>query len=396
MKLALVVQRYGPDIAGGSEAHCRELAERLAPRHDVTVLTTCARDYVTWANAYPAGEAQIQGVRVVRFPVARTRRLKVFADLTDEVYGGYADRETQEAWFRENGPQVPDLLDYLRTRGREFDVVLFWAYRYFPSYFGIPLVADRAVLVPTAEEDGAIEMSRLADFFGLPAGYIFLTPEEQALVSARAGADLHPSTVIGAGLDPAPPAPSRALLDQHGIPSTYVLYLGRVDRNKGCESLLEYFLEYAGANPAASLVLAGPAKMRIPSHPQIRALGYVSDTLRDALLAHAHVLVVPSPYESLSIALLEGWNHGVPALVNARCKVLQGQVRRAGGGLYYRSAWEFHEALAYLLTQETARVAFGTQGRAYVDREYRWPIVVARVEQLLGRVVEGRRGDASR
>jgi glycosyltransferase involved in cell wall biosynthesis len=274
--------------------------------------------------------------------------------------------------------------------------VLFWAYRYFPSYFGIPLVADRAVLVPTAEEDGAIEMSVLADFFRMPAGYIFLTPEEQALVSARAGRDLQPSTVVGAGHDPAPPAPARALLDQHGIPATYVLYLGRVDRNKGCESLLEYFLEYAAANPATSLVLAGPAKMRVPSHPQIQALGYVSDALRDALLAHAHVLVVPSPYESLSIALLEGWNHGVPALVNARCKVLKGQVRRANGGLYYRSSWEFQEALGYLLTQEAPRLAFSAHGRAYVDREYRWPTVVARVEQLLARVVEDRRGDAVR
>jgi glycosyltransferase involved in cell wall biosynthesis len=386
VKLALVVQRYGPDIAGGSEAHCRELAERLAPRHDITVLTTCARDYVTWANALPAGTSQLNGVRVMRFPVARTRRLKAFAELTDEVYGGYADRQTQEAWFHENGPQAPDLLEYLRAHGREFDAVLFWAFRYFPSYFGVPLVADRAVLVPTAEEDGAIDMSVLADFFLMPAGYIFLTPEEQALVSARAGQDLPPSTVIGAGLDPAGPTPSRAVLDQQGLPPTYVLYLGRVDRNKGCDSLLEYFLEYAGANPGVSLVLAGPAKMAVPSHPQIRALGYVSDALRDALLAHARVLAVPSPYESLSIALLEGWNHGVPALVNARCKVLQGQVRRAGGGLYYRSAWEFHEALDYLLTHETTRLAFGAQGRAYVDREYRWPTVVARVEELLARL----------
>ncbi len=44
MKLAFVVQRYGAGIAGGSEAHCRELAERLSLRHEITVLTTCASD----------------------------------------------------------------------------------------------------------------------------------------------------------------------------------------------------------------------------------------------------------------------------------------------------------------------------------------------------------------
>src|SRR6185436_7908412 len=55
VKLACVVQRYGADIAGGSELHCRDLAKRLAARHEITVLTSCARDYVTWENSYPPG-----------------------------------------------------------------------------------------------------------------------------------------------------------------------------------------------------------------------------------------------------------------------------------------------------------------------------------------------------
>ena len=88
MKLAFVVQRYGAGIAGGSEMHCRQLAERLASRHDITVLTTCARDYVTWENAYPAGLSVENGIRLQRFPVARTRDLKAFADLSDEVFDG--------------------------------------------------------------------------------------------------------------------------------------------------------------------------------------------------------------------------------------------------------------------------------------------------------------------
>ena len=104
MKIACIVQRYGADITGGSEAHCREIAERLATRHDVSVLTSCARDYVTWANAHPAGISVERGVRVVRFPVARKRRLKVFADVSDDVFAGPAPRERQEEWFRENGP----------------------------------------------------------------------------------------------------------------------------------------------------------------------------------------------------------------------------------------------------------------------------------------------------
>jgi glycosyltransferase involved in cell wall biosynthesis len=104
------------------------------------------------------------------------------------------------------------------------------------------------------------------------------------------------------------------------------------------------------------------------------------------LLEQARALIVPSPYESLSIALLEAWNTGTPALVNAGCKVLKGQVSRANGGLYYRSAREFTEALNYLIAHPTEAAAFGQAGRKYVDLEYRWPIVMARVERLLSSV----------
>jgi glycosyltransferase involved in cell wall biosynthesis len=386
VKLAFVVQRYGADIAGGSEAHCRQLAERLSPHHDITVLTTCARDYVTWDNALPEGEQRDGAVRVIRFPVRRRRRLKSFAEISDEVFDGATSREQQDDWFRENGPDTPALLDHLRRHGRDYDLVVFWTYRYAPSYFGVPLVAERAVLVPTAEEDPAIDLDALREFFRLPAGYLFLTPEEQTLVTSRAGVELEPAAVIGIGIDPPAPIDAPATLARHSIPPEFVVYLGRVDRNKGCDTLFEYFLDYAAHHEETTLVLAGPAKMQIPQHPRIRALGYVSDQLRNALLASARALIVPSPYESLSIVLLEAWNMGVPALVNGRCRVLQGQVRRANGGLYYRSSRDFEEALTFLLSHPREREVLGCQGRAYVDSEYRWPTVLARVEQLFVRV----------
>ncbi len=392
MRLAFVVQRYGDDIAGGSEAHCRELAQRLRARYDITVLTTCARDYVTWENALPAGESTQGGVRVLRFPVSRPRDVKGFADIGDEVFSRPAPRERQEAWFRENGPDAPALIDHLREHGTAYDAVLFWTFRYAPSYFGLPLVADRAILLPTAEEDAAIGLDVLEEYFRKPAGFLFLTPEEETLVTTRAGKPLQPSATIGIGVEPAAPVASRALLDELAIPEQYVLYLGRVDPNKGCTTLLRYFQEYASEAPTATLVLAGPANIRIPEHPRIRALGYVSDEVRAALLGHARAIVIPSPYESLSIVLLEAWNHAVPALVNGRCKVLAGQVRRANGGLYYRSALEFQEALTYLLTQPDRSAALGRQGLEYVEREYRWPTVLARVEGVLAEVVGLRAG----
>ena len=109
MKLACVVHRYGTDVTGGSEAHCRSIAEHLAKRHDVTVLSTTARNYVTWRNAYPAGETRVDGVRVLRFQVQRPRRLHAFRDISDLVFTGAATLQEQARWFDENGPIVPGL-----------------------------------------------------------------------------------------------------------------------------------------------------------------------------------------------------------------------------------------------------------------------------------------------
>jgi glycosyltransferase involved in cell wall biosynthesis len=396
VKLAFVVQRYGPDIAGGSEAECREYAERLSGRHDVTVLTTCATDYVTWANALPAGPSRINGVNVIRFPVTHARRLKVFADLSDVVFSEAVPPAREEEWFRENGPATPALLEHLQVHGRSYDAILFFAYRYFPAYFGLPLVADRAVLVPTAEEDPAISLSVLREFFAKPAGYIFQTPEEAALVQLSAGCALDTSVVAGMGIAPAAdPRPGRESLDALHLPNDFVLCLGRIDRNKGAHSLAAYFLEHLErGGPETTLVFAGPGELPFPEHPRVRMLGFVPNAVRDALLAHARALIVPSPFESLSIALLEGWNQGVPALVNGACGVLKGQVRRANGGLYYESPLEFSEALTFLMTRPAEAEALGRQGREYVDREYRWPTVMERVEGLLN-TVAGRPKPAS-
>src|SRR5262245_39781952 len=79
MKLAVVVQRYGEEINGGAELHARYIAEHLARHADVRVLTTCARDYITWRNEFPAGEELVNGIRVERFPVARERQAYDFA-----------------------------------------------------------------------------------------------------------------------------------------------------------------------------------------------------------------------------------------------------------------------------------------------------------------------------
>jgi len=385
MKLACVIHRFGSDFAGGSEGHCRAIALRLAERHDVTVVTTCAKDHISWENAYPEGESAAGPLTVIRFPVVRMRSMHRFADISDVVFHGGASDDEEEQWFRENGPEAPALLDFLRARGRQFDGVLFWSFRYYQTYFGLPLVADRSVLVPTAEADPVIRLRASRRFFSRAPRFLFLTPEERDLVAEHSDGPLGPSAIIGSGLEPAAPAAGSAqTLESLGIRRPFVLYLGRIDPNKGCETLVRHFVRYADdAKRDVQLVMAGPVNMPLPEHPLVKTLGFVGETVREALLSTAAVLVVPSLFESLSLALLEGWNYGVPSLVNARCAVLKGQSVRANGGLYYGNYGEFARELSFLLDRQELARELGRQGRAYVDREYRWPAVMEKVERFL-------------
>lgn len=388
MKLLFVVQRYGPEVAGGSEAHCRAFAQRLSARHEVTVATSCASDYLKWANAYPPGTSRDGAVTVRRFPTARERPLGELRSLSERLFDGRASEDEQRLWFRLNGPDVPGLLDYLARHGREHDRVIFFTFRYAPSWFGLPLVAERALLMPTAEDDDLIRSCTiLAPYFASPLGYLFNTPEEKALIGSIVGGPLPPSVTVGCGIDPAGARPSRAILDARGAPRDYLLYVGRVDRNKGCDALVRHHTAYAAsAAPGESvlpLVLAGPVVLPLPERDDLHVLGRVQDDLRDALLAHARALVMPSPFESLSLVVLEAWNRGTPVLVNARCDVLLGQVRRANGGLYYRRSDDFAGAVRRLAGDPDTARAFGGQGLAYVEAEYRWPLVLERIESLL-------------
>ena len=393
MKLACVIHRFGPDIAGGSESHCRAIAERLAANHTVTVLTTCARDHITWRNEFPAGLSELGPLRVHRFPVVRTRSLHRFAEISEAVFSGDASDAEQEQWFVENGPESPEIVEYLERHGAEYDWILFWSFRYYQTFFGLPRVADRAVLVPTAEEDPLIRAAILGRFFTRPAGFVFLTPEEEALVRLHCPRPLAPSCVIGSGLEPVR-ASGPTPVDGLPVAKPFVLYLGRIDPNKGCETLVRHFQKYRANNgPSVSLVMAGPANMPIPDHPSIKFLGFVDESAREALLSNASVLVVPSPYESLSIVLLEAWNHRVPALVNARCRVLKGQAVRANGALYYQNFDEFARCLDYLLGHPDIASQLGRQGLEYVDREYRWPRVMEKLECFLALLT--RRGHAA-
>jgi glycosyltransferase involved in cell wall biosynthesis len=447
MRIALIVQRYGSEVLGGSEQLCRLVAERLALQHDVEVLTTCARDYVTWKNEYPEGSDRVRGVTVRRFATARTRDIESFNRYSEWIFANPHTRDDEMEWLKQQGPWCPALLDHLRRQHQQYDVLIFFTYLYATSVLGTEINPGRSVLVPTAHDEPAIKLDIFKDLFNRVAALCYLTESEKQFVQRQFPDRPLLEELIGVGVDipqqqpyPRMPAPleeesagngdsndesgetakagtgpetsdadSKAddnqstrefpshLLERgsvfrrrHRLYGPIALYGGRIDPGKGCEELIEYFSSYVREGGDATLALMGVKLMALPEEPFIRFAGLLSEGERIQALGAATVVICPSPYESLSLLALEAMSVGTPVLVNARSAVLVEHCVRSNGGLWYADRNEFIECLNLLMSDARLRAALGRNGRDYVRKNYRWEVVLGKYERIFAKVRNAR------
>ena len=384
MKLAVVVQRYGADLSGGAELHARYVAERLARHADVEVLTSCARDYVTWRNEFASGTDRVNGLIVHRFPVRHERNTDEFGRRSLRVFERPHSIADELAWLDSEGPTSPALTKYVRANARTYDYFLFFSYRYYHTYHGIRAVSRRAVLVPTAERDPVMGLAIFGPVFRGVRAVMYNSFEERALINAVSGNTGVPGVVVGVGSEvPDHPNPER-FRRKSGIAGPFAIYVGRIDENKGCQDLFDHFRRYAAnVSRTLSLVLVGRSLLPIPSHPRIRHLGFVSDEDKFDAMAAADVLIMPSYLESLSMVAIEAWALGRPVLANGRCDVIKGQCIRSNAGLYYENYAEFSETLFTLETNPRLRTALGANGRDYFRRHYAWSVIEQKYLEML-------------
>jgi glycosyltransferase involved in cell wall biosynthesis len=416
VKIGFIVQRYGTEILGGSEYHCRLIAERLAARHQVEVLTTCARDYVTWKNEYPEGQDRVRGVTVRRFANARARDIQAFNRYSDWIFNHPHTRQDEMEWLTQQGPWCPALIEYLERHHETYDVLVFFTYLYAPTVLGLQVDPGRSLLVPTAHDEPAIRLEIYREVFSLPAAFAYNTDVERKFLTARFSIRAIAEETVGCGVelpqghrgdqeaDESPEAEDEAdegatrrrrergaaFRRRHRLHGPFALYGGRIDPGKGCEELIEYFSSYVGGGGDASLVLMGVKLMPLPEEPFIRFAGRLSDEERLQALEAATLVVVPSPYESLSLLALESFAVGTPVLANARSDVLVDHCVRSNAGLYYADRDEFVECLTLLAADARLREAMGRNGRGYVRRNYRWDVILAKYERMFARLRGGR------
>jgi glycosyltransferase involved in cell wall biosynthesis len=415
--VAFIVQRYGSEILGGAEYQCRLVAERLADRHDVEVLTTCARDYVSWKNEYPAGSDRVRGVTVRRFATAQTRDIDAFNRYSDWIFNHPHSRADELEWLRQQGPWCPALVEHLERHHRTFDALIFFTYLYAPTVLGIQVAPKRSILVPTAHDEAAIRLGIYQEVFGSAAGIAYNTEVERRFVASQFAIHAMTEETVGCGVELPPPAhghlgqteaadaddneprteaesPLRssfggrggAFRRRHKLHGPMALYGGRIEKGKGCEELVEYFRTYHAEGGEAQLALMGVKLMPLPEEPYIRFAGLLSERERLQALEAATVVIVPSPYESLSLLALEAFAVGTPVLANARSEVLVDHCVRSNAGLYYADRDEFVECLDLLVSDRDLRAALGANGRTYVKENYRWDLVMTKIERMVAKV----------
>jgi glycosyltransferase involved in cell wall biosynthesis len=376
-RIAFVVQRCGNEVNGGAEAHCLTIAQRMSSYWRTEVLTTCALDYIDWANHYPPGVENIGNTRVHRFPVAETRDIKKFDQLSSAISEKKttACLEEQEAWMRAQGPWSPGLFDYIQSHSEDYDAFIFFGYLYAQTWFALPGVAHKALLAPLGHDEWTIYLNMWDDFFTKPAGFIFNTIEERDFLQRRFPSAQLDGPVVGVAVDRPTDIDPLRFRREHAIDDNFMLYIGRIDPSKGCDELFDFFIRHrnAGLGPE-KLVLLGKPVMPVPEHPDILCLGFIPEQTKWDALAACSLLVMPSPHESLSMVLLEAWSVGAPVIVNAHCDVLVGQCRRSNGGVWYKNFNEFSQGLVAL---QEGRIpnTLGRQGWMFVKKHYFWPII---------------------
>jgi glycosyltransferase involved in cell wall biosynthesis len=296
MRIVMVAARYLPFV-GGIETHIREVGIRMAAEgHAVTVLTTDPTHRL-------AAEEESDGIHIVRVP-ARPKDRDYYLSF------GIFRHLLQGSW----------------------DVIHFQGYNTFVAPIGLlAAVRGKTPFVLTFHSGGHSSMVRKAV---RPLQYAMLTPLirrasqliavsefEAAFFSARMRLDRKRFVVVpnGAWL------PQPTLIEQSCGPHL-IVSIGRLERYKGHQRVIEAFPELLRRIPDARLKIVGSGPYEQALRGLIHRLGIAesvsieavpsADRVRLAnLLSSAALVVLLSEYEAHPVAIMEALSLGRPTLV---------------------------------------------------------------------------------
>ncbi|MFC0515405.1 glycosyltransferase family 4 protein [Mucilaginibacter angelicae] len=411
-RIAFIVQRYGIEVNGGAEYHCRMVAEKLNALFNVEVLTTCAKDYMSWANEYSPGTELINGVKVTRFEVEHPRDLKRFKLAGRKLrkkqkwyqkllsYFGQLENfkkltkaksraENEMAWITEQGPYVPQLISFLEANQDNYDAFIFFTYLYYPTAIGISVVPHKSILIPTAHDEPPIYLEFFKDFFKRPKAILYNTESEKHFVNTLFNNKGIYSDVVGVGIEVPALRPNPAAEDLIKQAGDYIIYIGRIEVAKACDELISNFIKFkADTHNTIKLVFVGQAFMPLTEHPSIIYTGFVDEDIKFNLLKNARALVIPSIFESLSLVTLESMVYGIPVIANEKCEVIKDHIHKSGAGFLYANQETFATAIQTAFSSSTNVEVLSAKAKTYVAENYTWEKVLDKYDTAINYVAD--------
>ena len=394
MRLTFVVQRFGEGVVGGAERYAQQLATGLAAEgHEVAVVTSCATSYADWADEFDPGTTELDGVVVHRFPTLRPRPNERFLPLHGRAVDWRQEPLwpwAQDRWSQLMGPDLVGVEPTLEALAAVSDATVLVGYHYSHGQRLTRVAAayGPTVVIPTAHPEGAFFVGAVRSMFDHADRVVCLAREEGDLIASVYGCGDR-VRYVPCPVEPLPAVdPDRidATVRSAGLePGRYAVTVGRVDPAKGSDDAVRFSQTYRrSVDPSFELLIVGPGGEQYDRVDGVRATGFVDEADKDALVAGAGLLLQPSYMESFSLALVEGWYLGRPALVQERSRVLRGHVDRSRGGLTYGDYPSFEAGVATLLEHPEVAGLLARNGRAYATVEFSWD----RVVDGFGRVVE--------
>lgn len=406
--IAIVVQRYGLEVNGGAEYHARILAEKmnLNKAYNITILTTKSLDYHDWKNYYVKDSEVIQSIKVKRFNV-KTKNHKRFRFyrriiLHKKLYhkflkaiGLFNILYKRFNWFSvttqngndfilEQGPYCPDLVKYIKESKKEYDVFIFFTYLYYPTVFGMKEVSEKSIFIPTAHDEPMLYTKPFEDLFSVPKFIMYNTQSEKDLVENYFQNTCKNTDIAGVGIDKY--TENDKISDTFKYNTDYFIYIGRIDTNKGCNELIDFFEQYSKQNKNIKLILVGRQNIKYSkeNNGNIVFTGFVSDAEKYYLLQNAKALIIPSKYESLSLVTLESMLQEKIVIANAHCEVLKKHIDNSQTGYLFKDYPTFAESLNNVLALSSEEYKIqGAKAREYVEKNYSWNNVLEKFDKAI-------------
>lgn len=388
-KEVIIVTPWFGEFGGGAESLARSMARELNRRGVRTiVLTTCSRSPYDdwWSDHWTPGVFDMDGVEVRRFSVHRNkspyktaiRKIQQGATLTEK------DRED----FFQFGVNSTALIDAVAPFLNDEYEVLALPYFFGSTHSAINAYRRKISLVPCFHDEPQFYWSPTQRLLANAKRIFYNSPEEKEMTIKQygnaVGRKVVEGIVAGVGVELAESEAHSTSMPE--LPPNYFVYAGRKERGKNVPLLCEWFARYARNARDAKLVFIGGGESHlIPATEEFVDLGFVSEAVKQQVIAGAKAVLTLSENESFSIVLMEGWLLGVPAVVSASSAVLMGHIRRSSGGLYAANAEDFAGILNYLGCEPHVARRLGENGKQYATENFSFDAVLGRYFEVFNR-----------